>query len=280
MAAVRDKLSHVARFLRSDVWKIRPGDVPGAKGFLLRLFKALLMAGRGFSQDIATLRAAALTLYSLFSIVPMAAMAFGIAKGFGFQERLRSRLLEEFPEYQVVLQRVVDFADNLLAKTEGGVVAGIGVTFLFLTVLLMIAGIEDAFNAIWKVKRGRTLLQKLSDYLSAMLIAPVFFITASSLTVFLSARIASLLERVALFGLDRVLAILFLQSLPFLLIWVLFTFLYMFMPNTMVRFRWAFPAAAVAGTVYQLTQWAYVTFQVGVSRNNAIYGSFAALPLS
>jgi membrane protein len=279
MPVVREKLSHVARFLRADVWKIRPQELSGVKGVLLRVFKVVLIAFQGFSRDIAPLRAAALTLYSLFSIVPVAAMAFGIAKGFGFQERLKSRLLEEFPEYETVLHRVIVFADNLLARTEGDIVAGLGLVFLFMTVVLMLSGIEDSFNAIWKVKRGRTFLQKFTDYLSVMLIAPVFFVIASSITVFLSSQITALTERIALFGLSRILAILFLGLLPFLLIWVLFTFLYMFMPNTRVRFRWAFPAAAIAGVAYQLTQWAYVSFQVGVTRYNAIYGSFAALPL-
>jgi membrane protein len=121
--------------------------------------------------------------------------------------------------------------------------------------------------------------RKLADYLSVMLICPVLLITASSVAVLVTTRVTAMVERLSFLGYLANAIIFFLRLLPYGVIWLVFTFIYAFMPNTKVQLKSALWAGILAGTIYQLTQLAYITFQVGVANYGAIYGSFAALPL-
>jgi membrane protein len=162
---------------------------------------------------------------------------------------------------------------------EGGLLAGIGLIVLIWSVMQVLKNIESSFNAIWQVKKARTFLRQLSDYLSIMMIAPLLIIISSSLSVYISTRIetaAQTLEMIKKFGP-------YFQSLftliPYALVWLLFTLVYMIMPNIKVKFKNALIAGIIAGTVFQIVQWAYIHFQVGVSKYSALYGTFAAIPL-
>jgi membrane protein len=215
----------------------------------------------------------------LLSIVPVAALAFGIASGFGFEKMLEKMLLEKMPGQEEVILQVVGFSNSLLEKTKGGLIAGIGVLLLFWAVIKVLGNIEESFNAIWKIGKARNLIRKIGDYLSLMIICPFIFIISSSVTLFITTRITQLTEKIALLGIISPLIFFSLKMTPYVLIWILFTFIYMIMPNTRVKFSSAMLGGIAAGTFYQFIQWAYITFQVGVSSYNAIYGSFAALPM-
>ncbi len=266
-------------FLKTGIWVLPTKGLSRPKTFFVRALKMLLLAIRGFREDQCAVKASALTFYSLLSVVPVIAMFFGIAKGFGFDRRLQSQLLEKFSGYEGVLLKIFEFSNSLLQKTRGGVIAGIGIALLFWSVIKVMGQIGHSFNDIWKVEKGRTIARKSSDYLSAMLICPVIFIMASSLTVAMASQVEKIAAGVSRFGVPSGPILLSLDLIPLVLIWVLFAFLLIYMPNTNVRWAAGFIAAVVTGTAYQVTQWAYVSFQVGVARNNAIYGSFAALPL-
>ncbi len=272
-------MSRIISFMRTDIWRMRLKDFPRSKSFLIKQLRILVLAVRGFDEDKCALRASALTFFSLLSIVPVLAMAFGIAKGFGFQSVLESQLLTYSQDYEEVMAKVIGFAKALLENTQGGVVAGVGVALLFWTVTRVLGNIEDSLNAIWGVKKPRTLGRKFSDYLSAMLICPILFIVSSSTTVFIATQITSITERVALLGPVSPIIFSALELTPYGIIWVLFTFLYIFMPNTRVKLTSALVAGIIAGTIYQLVQLAFITFQVGVAKYNAIYGGFAVVPL-
>ena len=238
-----------------------------------------MLAVRGFDEDRCQLRASALTFYSLLSIVPVIAILFGIAKGFGFQEVLEKDLLEKFSAHQAVLVQVMDFAKSLLETTRGGLIAGIGLVILFWTVIKVLGSIERSFNNVWGVKNPRPWSRKFTDYISVLLIAPILFFLSSSIMVFITSQVTFITEKFALLGFFSSLIFFLLKLLPYCIVWILFTFIYIFMPNTKVRFTSGLIAGIVAGSVYQLVQWGYITFQVGVAKYNAIYGSFAALPL-
>ncbi|MBU1869282.1 MAG: YihY/virulence factor BrkB family protein, partial [Candidatus Omnitrophica bacterium] len=174
---------------------------------------------------------------------------------------------------------VINFSRTLLDNTKGGVVAGFGVALLFWTIIKVLGNIEHSFNDIWGIKKMRPWGRRFSDYLSVVLICPVLFILASGITVFAKTQAILITEKIAILGAIAPLITLLVDLLPFTVVWVLFTFIYIFMPNTKVNIKSALLAGVVAGTIYQLTQWVYVDFQVGVAKANAIYGSFAALPL-
>jgi membrane protein len=249
------------------------------KARLLRPFRVLLLAVRGFRAENCPLHASALTFYSILSLVPVLAMAFGVAKGFGFEKLLEKRIMEEFQSQQEVLTWMITFANSMLENTRGGVVAGIGVIVLFWSVIKVLGHIEHSFNAIWHIEETRSYWRKFSDYLAIMLISPLLIIMSSSVTVFIRTQVTTIMERVALLGYFNQAIFFSLKLLPFCLIWVLFSFLYILMPNTRVKFSAGILAGVIAGTLYQLAQLTYIGFQVGVARYNAVYGSFTALPL-
>jgi membrane protein len=279
MQTIISMISGFINFIKDDIWRIRLKDLPPKKSFFIKLLRVFLLSIRGFDEDKCQLRASALTFYSLISIVPVAAMAFGIAKGFGFEKLLEKQLLEQLSGQEEVVTRVIDFANSLLANTRGGLMAGVGIVILFWAVIKVLGNIEDSFNDIWGIKESRTLGRRFSDYLSVMLLCPILIIMASSLTVFITTQVTLITQKVAILGIFSPLIFFVLKLLPYCLIWILFTFIYVFMPNTKVRFSSGLLAGIIAGTIYQIIQWGYIAFQVGAARYNAIYGSFAALPL-
>lgn len=239
----------------------------------------LVLSLKQFQEDKCALRASALTYYSLMSLVPILAMAFGISKGFGLEKALEKQLFTTFQGQEEVIARVTGFATSLLETTRGGVMAGVGLLLLFWTIVSVLGNIEKSFNDIWGIKKQRSFPRKISDYLSAMVICPLLWIVSSAATVVIKTQIAFVAQKVSLVGTISPAIFFALRLLPYGVVWILFTFVYMFMPNTKVTFRSSVIGGIVAGTLYQLFQWAYLWLQIGVSKYNAIYGSFAALPL-
>ncbi len=247
---------------------------------MFRSLRVVLLAFRGFAEDKCQLRASALTFYSLLSIVPVVAMMFGIAKGFGFETKIEQLLTERMAGQEEVAAWLIQFAQAFLENTKGGVVAGVGIVLLFWAVIKVLGQIEDSFNDIWGVREARNWGRKLGDYLSIMLICPVLLVLASSMTVFMTTQLKRVdVSMEATAFLTGGLTAVFIKISPFFVLWFLFAFVYMFMPNTKVSFKGGITAGIVAGTLYQLTQWLYISFQVGAANYSAVYGSFAALPL-
>ena len=249
------------------------------KAFISKYRNISLLAFDGFNNDLCPLRASALTFYTMLSIVPIIAMLFGIAKGFGFETVLEEKLLEQIPQQETMMLQLIEFSQNMLATTKGGVVAGIGIGVLFLTVIKMIANIEDTFNHIWKVEKGRTIVRKINDYLSLMLLAPVLLIISSSITVYVKTKISGLsdYQYVPDHGVSLMLYV--LNYVPFVIIWGLFAFIFIFLPNAKINYTAGILAGLITAVLYQLLQWGYISLQLGVSSYNAIYGGFAAVPL-
>ncbi|MCD6297113.1 MAG: YihY/virulence factor BrkB family protein [Deltaproteobacteria bacterium] len=272
-------IRNIIDFITHGIWRIRLGTLPRNKSFFLKQLRIIILAFRGFAEDKCYLRASALTFYTLLSVVPAAALAFGVAKGFGLQKLLEKQLFERLQGQEEVLTRIITFANSMLEETRGGLIAGIGVVLLFWLIIKLLGNIEASFNDIWGIRQARTYGRKLSDYLSVMLTCPLLLILSGSITVFITTRIEQITQRIDMLGAISPLISLLLKSLPLCVIWLLFTFVYIFMPNTKVRFRAGLLGGIIAGLVYQALQWGYITFQIGVSKYGAIYGSFAALPL-
>ncbi len=150
---------------------------------------------------------------------------------------------------------------------------------LFYTVISIFGKIEDSFNAIWEVRRPRTLVRKFTDYLTMMLLAPILFIISSSMTVLVASKVKVIVQKIALLGAFSSVIFFLLNLLPYLSMWILLMMLYLVMPNTRVPVYSGIVGGIVAGTIFQVVQWVYIKFQIGVANYGAIYGSFAALPL-
>ncbi len=272
---VAEKIIH---FFNQGIWQLNKEELTRSKGLLLKPIRIALLTVRGYVRDGCALQASALTFYTLLSIVPVVAMAFGIAKGFGLEQRLESQLYLQFAGQEEVLSKVIGFAHSLLENTKGGLIAGIGVVLLFWSAIKVLIHIENSLNHIWKVS-ARSFVRKFTDYLTIMIIGPLLVIVSSSANVFITTQVKAITGKLALLEAASPVIYTLLKLLPFGLVWLLFFMVYMIMPNTQVRFPSAIIAGVIAGTIYQLTQGVYISAQVLVSKYNAIYGSFAALPL-
>lgn len=223
--------------------------------------------------------ASSLSFYSLLSIVPVLAIAFGVAKGFGFEENLQEEILYRFQEQQETAKLLIQFAYSMLKQVKGGLIAGIGIVFLFWSVLALLSNVENALNGIWKVNEARSIPRRFSDYLAIILVLPIVFFISSSLTVYIAtnvtegARTSDFVHAVSPFF------FFFLKISPYILSMIAFSFIYLFVPNTKVSPYSGILAGIVAGSAFQFWQWLYILFQSSISSYGAIYGSFAALPL-
>jgi membrane protein len=241
--------------------------------------RVIVSSFKGFQKDGCALRASSLTLYTLFAIVPIMAMAFGIAKGFGFQQFFEGEVLAMFEGQEEIIQKVLEFSTNLLDKTRGGPMAILGVILLMYSLVKLMGHIENAFNRIWWVKGARPIVRKVADYMTISITAGLLVIFSSSANIFVTTHLEKFLEFISLpAGLERLISLGF-NIFPFISIWMLFAFFYVIIPNTKIDINAAVVGAFMAGTLFQLVQIGYLKFQVGVSNYNAIYGSFAALPL-
>ncbi len=244
-----------------------------------RWLRCVIFSSRQFKRDQCALRASSLTFFTLLSIVPVMAMIFGIAKGFGLKSVLEKQLFKIFPGQDAVVLRIIEFSENLLDETKGSVIALLGIALLFYTVIKMFGHIEDAFNKVWRVNRNRSIGRKFSDYTALFFTAPFLIVFSGSITIFVATKLHHFLDKLYMPAVIEKIVSFSFGVIPFISVWVLFIFFYIFIPNTKVNVKSAVVGGIVAGTVYQAGQMLYFKFQVGVSHYNAIYGSFAALPL-
>jgi len=272
---VLNKVKH----LNDAIWHTSLSDISRGKSFLFRQLRIIVLAARGFLNDKVQLRAASLTLYSLLSIIPVAAIAFAIAKGFGLDQNLKDLLIKEFQSQPEVLTWILNEASNALQETRGGYIAGIGVIILIWSVMSLLDQIESSFNHIWQISSGRPWYRKFTDYITIMLIAPVFLILSSSITVLVSTSLSDFIEKSSILDSFKPLVSFLIKFAPYILTWIALTILFMIMPNTKVKFKPALVSGIVAGTILQLLQWLYIDLQFGISKLSSIYGSFAAIPL-
>ena len=254
------RLSDIITFFTDTVFRKGAGEYrnPVAR-WAVRQYKLLFYTVQGLSSHGTMVRSAALTFYTLMSLVPVVALVFAVVKGFGLAEGLEQNLYEVLPQSPEVIDYVVGFAQKALARTQGGWVALVGVLTLFWAVIKVFGSIEDAFNNIWEVRSTRSAARKYGDYIAVVVVAPILWVISSSMGNYAA-------EILGVAG-------------SLVVAWVMFTFIYVVLPSTKVRFTAALTAGVVAGTAFVLFQWGYVYLQRWMTSYNAIYGSFAALPL-
>ena len=228
-----------------------------------------------FQADQGLLRAGALTFVTALSIVPFLAVAFSISKGFGFQNTMyiRQFLLKISAGRETVVEHIITYINN----THVGTLGAMGVALLLVTVFSLLGNIEASLNSIWGVDRPRTLARKFSDYLSVTLVCPLLVIAAISFTASLES--SALVQEILSFSVFSSLYLAVMKILPVLLVSLAVFFMYLFLPNTRVEVKKCMIGALFAGVLWHTTQKLFILFQVGMTQYNAIYGSFAQLPL-
>lgn len=290
------KLKNVVRFVTQDIWKIPEKDLAPWKRYFLKPFRILALSIRGFFEDKVQLRASALTYYSLWALVPIVALLLGIARGFGFQQFLEDQIVKNFSDQTIVTatdslsetanvtqtnvaEQILDFAYKYLDKTQEGFILGIGLIILFWSVINMLSHIENTFNDIWQIRKPRTILRKYTDYFGFLILAPLIIIISAGANVFVNTHIDDVLLKTGLdFAIGPV-TVLLATAAPFILYSLVFFLFYIVIPNTKVKVGPALLSGIIVGICFQFLQYGYINGQVYLSRINAVYGTFAALPL-
>ena len=243
--------------------------IPGL-GWTVRPLKLIIYTLEGLLAHGTMDMGAALTFYTVISIVPVLALVFAVVKGFGLVDTLVNNLYSLLPQMPEVVDYIVDFANKALARTQGGVVATVSLLTLFWAVIRVFESIEANFNKIWEVKSTRNLVRKYSDYITVVIIAPLLWIVATSISSY--AR--------QVLGVDgSVWLQLGSKAASLFVVWIMFAFVYLVLPNTKVRLRSAVLAGIMAGSCFFAFQAIYVYLMRWMTSYSAIYGSFAALPL-
>lgn len=267
--------NEVRRHFSETIWLKSGRDAP----FQVRLWRGFwrlhYLIGYGFIKDQCIIRAAALTFTTILSIVPFLAVAFSISKGFGFQnsDTIRTWIIQVTAGRPEVADKIIEYIDRTNVQALGWV----GVATLLFTVLSMVGTIEKAFNTIWHVQKGRTTWRRVTDFFPVIIFGPLFLLVASSFNFTLQNQeiVTSVMSVEAIGWLQSM----FLKIMPFLLILLAFTMMYAFIPYTHVNFKSAMLGGVIGGALWQTAQWGYIHWQVGAAKYNAIYGSFAQLPV-
>lgn len=182
-------ISQIVQFFNAGIWEIRLKNLHPVKAFGIKSLRVFLLASRGFLKDHCQKTASVLTYYSLLNIVPIVAVAFAIAKGFGLEKLIEKQILQmaDKANWQAdITTQIISFSHKLLEQARGGIIAGIGAVLLFWAVISILGKIEGSLNDICEVKKSRTLIRKFSDYIAMMVFAPFLLIISSSANVRLS----------------------------------------------------------------------------------------------
>ena len=265
----------IIRFLQVDIWRVSSEDMSPLKYFCLEVLKKVMLAVKFFTTKRVMNDASALTYSTLLAIVPILAVVFAVARGFGYNKYIEIWFRDAFRSQPQAADVIVGFVNSYLIHTKSGVFLGFGLVFMLYTVIMLITNIEKTFNDIWQVKKKRSIFRTFTDYFALMFMIPIVIVVTSGISIFFATLTGSLPD---LFLITPALGFL-LDLSPYVLMSALFIALYVFMPNTHVKVRSCIVPGILAGVAMQWLQLVYIHSQIWVSSYNAIYGSFAALPL-
>ena len=235
----------------------------------IRLLISELTAKRVFDS------AAALTYSTILAIVPTMAVVFAVARGFGYSKYIETWFRDMLTSQPQAAEIIIGFVNSYLVHTKSGIILGLGLVFMLWTVLMLVSNIEKTFNDIWQVKKPRSLFRTFTDYIAMLFLVPIIIVVMAGISIFMATIADNLDQYVVISSVAHFL----IDLSPYILLSGAFFALYVFMPNTKVHLRSAILPAILAGTAMQWLQFFYIHSQIWVSSYNAIYGSFAALPL-
>ena len=269
-------LKKLSDFFAREVWEIDTDSLGKCKSFLIKSLRLSYVVLREFTEGNLTLRAMSLVYTTLLSIVPLIAISFSVLKAFGVHNQVVEPFLLKFlaplgPKGEEITFKIIGFVQNI----KVGVLGSFGLAFLFYTVISVIQKIEKSFNSIWRIKKSRSFSRRFSDYISIVLVGPVLIFSAIALTATLThTAIVKKLISIEPFGTFFYFIV---EISPYILVSAAFTFLYIFLPNTKVKFGSALVGGIFAGVLWETTGWAFASFIVSSTKYAAIYSGFAIL---
>ena len=240
-----------------------------------RIYQTLVLTIKFFTAKRVMAKASALTYSTLLAIVPILAVVFAIARGFGYNKYIEVWFRDILGSQPQAADVIIGWVNSYLIHTKSGLFLGIGLVFMLYTVLMLANNIEETFNEIWQVNSSRSLYRSFTNYLAAFFLLPFFIVVTTGFSIVMTTMATSLSDVLMVGSVVRFL----LDLSPYILLSLLFVGLYVSMPNTHVNWRCAIVPGIFAGVCIQWLQLFYVHSQIWVTGYNAIYGSFAALPL-
>ena len=271
------KFSDIIRFLRYDMWRVTTTEFDG---FFQRLgyiiIRTIVLVARGFTSKNLNDKAKALTYSLIFAIVPILAMIVAIAQGFGVADVIENQLNKSFLGETNLVPTIMEMVQRYLDTAQGGVFIGIGILILLWAIYSFFQSVETAFNKIWNVHKSRSILRQVTTYVTIVVLIPVIVVCSAGITIFLNTTIESTLHVEALHHFFHTSGVKFLQ---FAMCWLLFTVMYIGIPNTKVRFLSALIPGVIMGTLFQLLQMLSVYLIAFLSRTSIVYGAFATIPI-
>lgn len=273
---MKKKFSNAVHFFQIDLWKKTDNPKKPIRSFFYKMLRIIVSTFSGFLEDDCFSKASALTFYMLLSIVPIIAIGFGIAQNVGLEEKFQDLIQSALKDQPLIASKIIGFAKLDLEQTKGGIIAALGIFVLLWSVLNLISYIENYFDEIWKTTHFRTLWQQFVRYIPLIIIFPIFLVGLTSLMFYISALAVASTQHIEVFS---PIILSSTKLIPFVISWLILSFLYIYLPNTEVHWKYGFIGGFIAAILYQLWQWVYITFQAHASSYGIIYGSFAAIPL-
>lgn len=264
------------KYVTTGIWRITKREEEGSFGFLIFFAKTLSLSIRNFIVSKMATRASALCYYSVFALVPMMAFIFGLARGFGFDTYVMQLLKERYASHMQLVMIFQDFVENYLNNAKGGAFVGIGIGVLLWSVMKVFFQVEIAFNEIWCVSKNRNYIRRFTDYISLLLIVPLFVLISNGISFYFN-HVISLFDGTYIISPTLHMV---LYAMPLVVAWCIFTMMYVVMPNTKVKIWVAMVAGAVCTIAFFGFKTAYVYLQTMMTTYNAVYGSLAAIPFA
>ena len=270
------KTYRLKRFVNDDIWTLEMEELSKAKARFVKYLKVMMITIRTFSSQKIGFQAVALSFFSTMSVVPFVAIAFAVTDGFGLAGKLTEFLYGYFNNSQETIDMVLGFAQNIINTAQSSAMGLVSALLFVWIVIWMMLSVERVFNNVWQVQKSRNLLKRLTVIFAMLFLSPfvvIVFFTGS----FIYSHILEYM------GLNVEEFTVFKTILTWLLFGVFatltFSARYKFIPNAKVEYASALRAAIPAGIAFTLMQYMYLETQVFVTRLNAIYGAFAAVPL-
>lgn len=265
----------IKQFLHRDIWLVGGEQQSLARRMGIGIARRIVITVDGFTTNNLTGNAAALTYSCILAAVPVLAIIFAIARGFNFGSVIEDQLRSNLSVTPDIADTVFEFIDSYLTHTHSGVFLGFGLIMLLYTVVMLTSNIETAFNTIWHVHSSRNIYRRIIDYITVFLMLPLIIVVTSGFSIFIITLSSQLSDNVIMTSTMEFV----IQTTPMLLWCIAFIALYKLMPNTHVKWRSTIIPGIMVGALFQLLQYLYIHYQILLSSYNAIYGSFAALPM-
>ena len=271
------KFSDIIKFVRYDMWRVTTKEMDNIfKRLGYEIIRTIVLVVRGFGSKNLNDKAKSLTYSLIFAIVPILAMIVAVAKGFGVADIIEKQLNASFLGETNMVPTIMAMVERYLDTAQGGVFIGIGILILLWAVYSFFQSVEAAFNKIWNVKNSRSILRQATTYIAIVVLIPVLIVCSAGINIFVHTTVESTIHIEAVHDFLRTSGVKFLQ---FLMCWLLFTVMYLAIPNTKVRFMSALIPGVLMGTLFQLLQMLSVYIIATLSRTSIVYGAFATIPI-